>query len=137
YKYGEYVQDTYYPNEYTEAGDFNNGAAGIYNWKARNMVSETFANFDRTFGGLHKIGATLGYSYQLDLWRSSDLGAYDFVNETLGNENMGAGNPELNQVSNGYTSSELVSGISRFNYTYDNKYLLTLTARMDGSSKFG
>src|SRR5699024_7403751 len=99
YKYGEYVQDTYYPNEYTEAGDFNNGAAGIYNWKARNMVSETFANFDRTFGGLHKIGATLGYSYQLDLWRSSDLGAYDFVNETLGNENMGAGNPELNQVS--------------------------------------
>ena len=25
----------------------------------------------------------------------------------------------------------------RLNYTYDNKYLLTLTARADGSSKFG
>ncbi len=25
----------------------------------------------------------------------------------------------------------------RLNYVYDNKYLLTLTARADGSSKFG
>jgi len=137
YKYGTYVQDTYYPNKYTQSGDFNNGQAGISNWEGRNFVSETFANFDKTFGGLHEIQATLGYSYERDLSRSSQLNAYDFVNETLNNQNLGAGNPELNQVSNGYSQSRLVSGISRFNYTYNNKYLLTLTARMDGSSKFG
>lgn len=137
YKYGQYVQDTYYPDAYTEAGDFNNGAAGIYNWQGANFVTETFANYKEVVGKNHEIGATLGYSYQYDNSRSSDLGAYDFVNETLRNENIGAGNPELNQVSNGYSESELVSGIARVNYSYANKYLFTITGRADGSSKFG
>nr|WP_234572481.1 TonB-dependent receptor [Rhodohalobacter sp. 614A] len=137
YKYGEYVQDTYFPNTYTEAGDFNNGAAGIYNWQAKNIVSETFANYNQDINDVHTVGATVGYSYQRDLFRDSNLGAYDFVNETLRNENLGAGNPELNQVSNGFSETELVSGIARVNYRYDNRYLLTLTTRADGSSKFG
>ncbi len=137
YDYGESVQDTYYPNTYTETGDFNNGAAGINNWQSRDIVSETFANFDKAFGERHNLAATLGYSYERNISRSSGLNAYDFVNETLRNENMGAGNPELNQVSNDYTKTELVSGISRINYTYNDKYLATATARVDGSSKFG
>jgi len=137
YDYGESVQDTYYPDQYTETGDFNNGAAGINNWQSRDIVAETFANFDKTFSDVHNLAATLGYSYERNLSRSSSLNAFDFVNETLRNENMAAGNPELNQVSNDYTHTELVSGLSRVNYTYDNKYLFTATARMDGSSKFG
>lgn len=137
YDYGEFVNDTYNPDVYTEAGDFNNGAAGIYNWQSRDLASETFANYEKTLSDEHQVGAMLGFTYERNLSRSSNLNAYDFVNETLRFENMGAGNPELNQVSNGYSEDELVSGISRVNYTYDNRYLLTLTARADGSSKFG
>jgi len=136
YKYGSSINDQYFPSIYTEAGDFNNGAGYINNWEGQNFVSETFANYNKIFGK-HDFGVTAGYTYENYLSRSSGLGAFDFVNETLGNENMGAGNPERNTVSNGKIETQLVSGIFRFNYGYDDKYLLTLTGRSDGSSKFG
>lgn len=136
YKYGTYVTDEYQPKKYTEGGEFNNGLASINNWLSHSVVSETFANFQKQFGK-HDVGAMLGYSYEYYVSRDSKLISKDFVNESLGNENMGSGNPEKNEVSNGYSKTRLVSGMLRLNYGYDNKYLLTLTARTDGSSKFG
>lgn len=136
YKFGKSVSDRYYPKKYTEAGEFSNGQAEIENWEGHNLVSETFANFQKKFDK-HDIGAMVGYSYEYYMSRSSGLTGKDFVNEALGNENMGAGNPEKNEIWNGYSDNKLVSGVFRLNYVYDNKYLLTLTARADGSSKFG
>ena len=136
YKFGKSVSDRYYPKKYTEAGEFSNGQAEIENWEGHNLVSETFANFQKKFD-THDIGAMVGYSYEYYMSRSSGLTGKDFVNEALGNENMGAGNPEKNEIWNGYSDNKLVSGMFRLNYVYDNKYLLTLTARADGSSKFG
>ena len=136
YKFGKSVSDRYYPKKYTEAGEFSNGQAEIENWEGHNLVSETFANFQKKFDK-HDIGAMVGYSYEYYMSRSSGLPGKDFVNEALGNENMGAGNPEKNEIWNGYSDNKLVSGMFRLNYVYDNKYLLTLTARADGSSKFG
>ena len=136
YKFGKSVSDRYYPKKYTEAGEFSNGQAEIENWEGHNLVSETFANFQKKFDK-HDIGAMVGYSYEYYMSRSSGLTGKDFVNEALGNENMGAGNPEKNEIWNVYSDNKLVSGMFRLNNVYDNKYLLTLTARADGSSKFG
>ncbi len=136
YKYGGSINDVYQPRRFTQTGQFNNGAAFINNWQGNTFVSETFANY-RKVNNKHDLATTIGYSYQYDQVRTTSLGAYDFVNETLNNENMGAGNPELNTVGNGLVASELVSGIFRVNYSYDNKYLMTFTSRTDGSSKFG
>jgi TonB-linked SusC/RagA family outer membrane protein len=136
YKFGKSVSDRYYPKTYTEVGEFSNGQAELENWEGHDLVSETFANFQEQFGK-HDIGAMVGYSYEYSMSRSSGLTAKDFVNEALGYENMGAGNPTKNEIWNGYSENKLVSGMFRANYMYDNKYLLTLTARTDGSSKFG
>ncbi|MEZ7497150.1 TonB-dependent receptor [Flavobacterium sp. Arc3] len=136
YKYGSSINDKYFPNIYTEAGTFNNGAGYINNWQGENFVSETFANYNKTINK-HEFGITGGYTYESYVSRSSSLGAFDFVNETLGNENMSAGNPERNTISNSKTQTKLVSGIFRINYTYSDKYLMTITGRSDGSSKFG
>lgn len=136
YKNGKSIGDQYFPNVYTEAGDFNNGAGWIRNWEDHNYVSETFVNYNDWYGD-HNLGVTTGFTYENYSSRSSNLGAFDFVNETLGNENLEAGNPELNQVQNGKIETELVSGIFRLNYGYDDRYLATFTARVDGSSKFG
>lgn len=136
YKYGNSVNDQYQPKKYTQAGEFNNGFASINNWQGHTFVSETFANYNKLFD-VHELRITAGYSYQNDIVRTSSLGAKDFVNEILRNENMGAGNPELNTVGNGLTETELVSGIFRAHYGFRDKYLLTFTSRADGSSKFG
>ena len=90
YKFGKSVSDKYYPKTYTEAGQFSNGQAEIENWEGHSLVSETFANFLKTFDR-HEISAMAGYSYEYYMSRSSGLRAKDFVNESLGNENMEIG----------------------------------------------
>ena len=137
YKYGNSIGDAYYPKKYTEAGDFNNGAAQLNNWMGQNLVSETYLTFDRTFEDIHKVTAMVGQSYEYSMNRSSNLYSYDFVNEATGNQNMGSGNPEKNVHDNGFSESKLLSFLGRINYGLKDKYLFTATLRADGSSKFG
>ncbi|HOI48600.1 MAG TPA: TonB-dependent receptor [Prolixibacteraceae bacterium] len=137
YKYGSSISDQYYPKVYTEAGDFNNGAAHLSNWMGQNLVSETYLTFDKTFAEQHKVNAMLGHSFESSLSRSSSLSSYNFVNEATGNENMGSGDPEKNVHNNGYSSTKLLSFMGRANYSFRDTYLFTATMRADGSSKFG
>ncbi len=137
YKYGTYVNDKYYPKKYTETGVNNNGAASIGNWLGQDIVSETYLTWDKKLGEIHKFTAMAGFSYNTSMSRSSSLSAYDFVNESTGNENMASGNPEKNELSNSYAESTLVSFLGRINYSLRDKYLMTFTMRSDGSTKFG
>lgn len=137
YKHGDSVNDVYSPKKYSEKGTFNNGYGQINNGRDDNLVVEAYATYDKTFAQKHHLTAMAGYSYENYTGRSSSLAGKDFVNESLANENLAAGNPESYEISNGLTHTELVSGMARINYTFDNRYLLTLTARADGSSKFG
>ncbi len=137
YKHGERIQDVYNPKKYSESGTFNKGFGQISNGMDDNIVVDVYGTFDKVFGKKHHWTAMAGYSYEHYRARSSSLAGKDFVNETLGNENLAAGNPELYEISNGLSESELVSGLMRLNYGYDNRYLFTFTARADGSSKFG
>ena len=137
YKHDESIQDIYNPNVYSETGAFNNGYGQINNSKSDNMVVDVYGTYDKVVARKHHITAMAGYSYEHYLGRSSSMTGVDFVNETLGNENLQAGNPERYRISNGLSETQLVSGLMRLNYGYDNRYLVTFTARADGSSKFG
>ena len=137
YKYGTTITDLYNPKKYTEDGTFNNGHAYIGNWYGQDIVPETYLTYDKTLWTDSRLTAMAGYSYKYSMQRSSGLDSYDFVNESLGNENMGAGNPQKNQVSNGFAESQLVSYYGKINFSLMDKYLFTATFRSDGSSKFG
>lgn len=137
YKHGESIQDIYNPKKYSESGTFNNGYGEIKNGKDDNIVVDVYGTYDKVLGKKHHLTAMAGYSFEHYRARTSTLVGKDFVNESLGNENLAAGNPELYQITNGLSESKLVSGLMRLNYGYDNRYLVTFTARADGSSKFG
>ena len=137
YKHGESIQDIYNPNVYSETGNFNNGYGSIVNGKEDNVVMDVYGTYDKVLAKKHHVTAMVGYSYETYRGRSSSLTGVDFVNEALGNENLQAGNPERYRISNGLSKTQLVSGLMRLNYGYDNRYLFTFTARADGSSKFG
>ena len=137
YKYGTTVSDAYNPKKYTEDGVFNNGHANISNWLGQNIVPETYLTYDKLWNNNSRLTAMVGYSYNYYMERSSSLDAYNFVNEALTNENMAAGDPEKNGLSNGYSASELVSYYGKINFSLWDRYLFTATFRSDGSSKFG
>lgn len=61
--------------------------------------------------------------------------AYQFTNDDLGLNDMGAGVPT--SISSSYVNSNrMISFFTRANYNFKDKYLFTATLRADGSSKF-
>lgn len=137
YKYSTTITDQYFPKKYTADGNLNGGHAHIGNWFQHNVLPEIYLTFDKNWDNGSHLNIVGGYSYNSTLDRSSTMDAYDFTNEILNNENMSAGNPERNQIGNGYSESELVSYYGKVNYSLLDKYLFTVTFRSDGSSKFG
>ena len=115
YKHGEQITDKYFPKKYSETGVFNDGYGSIDNWKDDNIVFEAYATFDRTFAEKHRLTVMGGYSYENYQSRSSSLAAKGFINESLGNENLAAGDSETYSIGNGSYKTELVSALTRIN----------------------
>lgn len=137
HKSGNSITDYYNPKKYTEDGTFNNGAGGINNWENNETIAETFLTFNKEYNEKHNISVMGGFSYQSTSSRTSSLKAFDFLNESLGNGNLSAGNPDQQSVANSLTETVMYSYLGRLNYSFDDKYLATVTMRTDGSSKFG
>ncbi len=133
---GVSVGDQYYPMT-TEVGDINGGMGVISNSLTTQLFNEVYATYRVDISTLHNISIMGGYSSEITNYRDSTLTGRDFSSDNLGNENLEMGNPEKYLLSNSKTNTVLSSIVSRVNYSYDNRYLLTFTARYDGSSKFG
>ena len=64
-----------------------------------------------------------------------DIKASGFATDATGPYDLGGGSI-VPQVSSKFAEFHIVSFIGRINYNYDDRYLLTVTGRRDGSSKF-
>lgn len=105
------------------AGGFNNeGSKGAYNSLRRNTLADVYINYAQTFNDVHKIDAMLGQSFQ-DFYREND--SYTLF-----------GNGTEDRALPFASTNALLSYMARVNYTYDSRYLLTVTFRRDGSSRF-
>ena len=97
---------------------------------------ETYLTYNRDIESISSsINFTAGYSYQ------------DFRNEfpssrafSLSTNSFGPDNPTVGsqfEIFNSILENRLISFFGRLNYGFKDKYLLTLTVRRDGSSRFG
>lgn len=100
-----------------------------YTYQNSNMLS-----FDKLFGGIHRIDASLVYEQQKYVSKSVYAYATGFPTIALTTNGIQLGATQT--VSSGYTEWALQSFLGRVNYTLMDKYLLTLSGRYDGSSKF-
>jgi TonB-linked SusC/RagA family outer membrane protein len=97
-------------------------------------VVENILTYAKNFG-VHHFDFTGLYSAQQRRYFSSNAGATNFINDELAFYNLGAG---ATQTAGSYQDKyNIASQMARINYTYNSKYLLTLTARRDGSSVMG
>jgi len=126
-------QNTYY-GVGTKTGFEDQGEIVDANNVANSYTIENLLNYNRVFGK-HTIGFTGLYSYENDVTTTTGLTATGFPNDVL--TYYQANVALLAKNSAGYTKSTLLSQMARLNYSYDGRYLLTLTARRDGASDFG
>ncbi|CAH0123949.1 MULTISPECIES: TonB-dependent receptor [unclassified Pedobacter] len=111
-----------------------NGTASSFNASTNSYTIENILSYSKDIKK-HHFDFTALYSAQERQYSSTTAGSVGFINDELGMNNMGAG---ATQTSGSYRDRYgLNSQMGRLFYSYDSKYLLTLTARRDGSSVFG
>ncbi|MEL7271376.1 MAG: TonB-dependent receptor [Bacteroidota bacterium] len=119
----------------TLSGAAAGGVANVLTSKINNYTIEALLNYNKSWEN-HTLGALGGYTYQSFDVRSFDGTTQGFLDDQLGTDNLGAGNQAFNQLFSSREKSAIASFLSRVNYTYKNKLLLTASVRADGSSRF-
>jgi TonB-linked SusC/RagA family outer membrane protein len=90
--------------------------------------------YDALFNLKHRIGVMIGTSAQENRYNYLYASKKNFPSDLTQQMDNGLDNP----VNGGNTSSwSLFSLMGRVNYSYADKYLVTITLRRDGSSRFG
>ena len=118
-----------------QAGENLHGQAMIYDSNSDSFVGDSYLTYSKVFGGKHSFSAMIGVNYEYYRSRNSWSEGEGFVNQSLKDANIN--NAEKSYTGASESESKLASGFTRLNYSYDNRYFVTFTARADGASKFG
>jgi TonB-linked SusC/RagA family outer membrane protein len=128
------VKDDYYlPASILDTG-INAQAKMGFN-QSFSWLNENTLTYNKTFGK-NAVTALVGYTRQQLKGENATTGAQKFVNDNLENNSLGNG-AIVTPPTSSKTEWALQSYLARVNYGYDNRYLITLTGRIDGSSRFG
>jgi len=99
-----------------------------------NVVSSNVLQYIRTFRDDHNVEALTGYSFEKYARRNTYIEGINFPNENL-QYLTSAGT--IRAASAFAIDRGMNSWFSQIKYNFKYKYILTLTGRADGSSKFG
>jgi TonB-dependent starch-binding outer membrane protein SusC len=133
----EYVDNLFYLYKSSRTGKTSGGFASQQSRINTSKLAETNIVFNKKIGQKSMLNALAGYSFQEFFNVDKYISASKFISDALLYNNLGAGDKSTFNILNNKESNRLVSFYGRFNYQYDNKYLLTATVRRDGSTKFG
>ncbi|MEO5996887.1 MAG: TonB-dependent receptor [Chitinophagaceae bacterium] len=130
------TKSNFYVTRLIGLGAGSGGRASIGSSTNVNWLNENTLTYSRTFSEKHSLNALLGYTTQAYDNESVTANAASFNDDFASFNNLGAG-ASLQAPASASSSWSLISYLARINYGYDSRYLFTLTARRDGSSRFG
>lgn len=115
----------------------NPNSASLQHQETKNWVVENILTFDRTFAGKHRVNLVAMYSAEQTTFSQSHVAGRDVPAEYFQYYNIGqaAGEITVNPNNWNYWQSGLMSWMARAMYTYDNRYMLSVAVRSDGSSR--
>ncbi|MBU2525418.1 MAG: TonB-dependent receptor [Bacteroidetes bacterium] len=120
---------------------FNRGRVDLATQTASSILFENTLTWDKEFSENYRLNLIGGYSYQIFERRGSNILARDFLisdpNRMIKNIGFAETFRQDEQSSFEDPKNELQSFFGRANATFFDKYLLTATLRVDGSSRFG
>ncbi len=109
-------------------------SANVSSVNRLSLLNENTLNYTKAFGN-HKLTALAGYTVQKETEEYRLVTAQGFATDITGPYNLGGGSV-VPGVDSRYAEFSILSFLGRVNYNYDDRYLITVTGRRDGSSKF-
>lgn len=125
-----------YISRITEIGAGADGIANIAEARNRDFLAEGTITYDDSFGE-HDLKVLGGATAQKFYNRNAFTHGEDFPSDVTKTNNLALANPEFNTNNSFKATNQLLSFIGRVNYSFVDRYLLTGTVRIDGSSRFG
>lgn len=127
--------DAYYPAN-TEQGFKANGRAMVSTAEIKKLSGEAFLTYNGSWLGMHKLKVMAGSTvekYNNNTLRTENQ---DFPSYNLGVDGIGMGvSPQIPNKS--IVKWNMASFLARAEYNYLDRYLVNVSIRMDGSSRFG
>lgn len=96
------------------------------------LLNENILSYNKSFNK-HDLSVVAGFTAQQTQLTNSSSTATNFATDNIPTLNAGT----LSALTSTEERSALASVLFRANYAYDNKYLLSIGSRWDGSSRFG
>jgi TonB-linked SusC/RagA family outer membrane protein len=120
----------------TFQGSSTNGSLSISNLESKSYQINNLLTYNRTFNKKHRINAVIGMTYDVRDVKNTLYAVNDFSTTEFGVDQPIYGQQISRPLDVLPLKSQLLSYLSRVNYSFDNKYIITGTFRADGSSKF-
>ncbi|GAB3265757.1 TonB-dependent receptor [Larkinella harenae] len=114
----------------------SDGQASIVSSERTSYLNENILTYKKQLATQHSIDAMGGFTWQQDVNTLVSAGSQNYASDLFGTDNLGAGGL-INAPDSDRSKSTLLSWLGRVNYTFHDKYLFTVSARADGSSRFG
>lgn len=128
------LRQLYYPRGTFIGNTAPNGSATRADNANSNFLMEHLLSYRKVFSRKHSVNAVGGYSFQKWHSKSSSNTTMNFSSDNLEYFNMESG-ASPGRMYTGVGDRSLQSVLGRANYSYDKKYLLTLTGRYDGATR--
>lgn len=125
-----------YKDRTTIIGNSLGGVASAYTATESNYLVEGTVNYVKDFGD-HDLNLLLGVTTQKFLRRFSSQDANNFTTDATKADNFGLADRTTLIANSSKETNSLLSYLGRINYKLLDKYLLTASYRIDGSSRFG
>jgi TonB-linked SusC/RagA family outer membrane protein len=130
--YSKRTRGVFYGAQTQERGGASN-MAQKYNDDIFSYTWDTQANYVKTFGDDHSLNALALFSAYQQKEQGDDIIVTGMPFD-VDWHNLGSG--AVQNQSGYYRKISMLSYVARVNYAYKGKYLLTVSSRWDGSSKF-
>jgi len=127
-------EESYYQSQNRRlVGSASNGLGENFGTFVTNYNTNNFFSYDRVFGA-HSFGGTLGMSYQQSQTKINFIEGTQFPSDSYKKISSAATKSDGSSTETNY---RFLSYFLRLNYKFSDKYLLSASARIDGSSRFG
>lgn len=110
------------------------GSGFYYTAQVLNLTTNNYFHYLKNIGQLHSLDVTGGMSFQSSNTATSGAAASGFPSDAY--QKLISGATKTTATSNS-TSNTLLSYFLRATYKFSDKYILNVSGRVDGSSRFG
>ena len=128
------ISDAKYQAYTTEKYIYATNSASITDTRRAFALNEDIINYKATVGN-HAFDLMGAFSYQQSITKTLNASGSGYISDVARTYNVGAAETP-NTPSSSYSQWVLMSWLGRFNYVFKDKYMLTLSFRADGSSRY-